>query len=142
MCGCVSLCEIKCGEIKRYTREVTPEQKARNSWQTKRTRRPLVVPFRSQVFFLFCCRSIKFIKCCVWGFNNLLFSCPLCCGLCFLFVVAVEKKADTHHILICYVAANIHTHTHTRTGRDTRAIDKYTSIEREISFFNRRERER
>lgn len=59
-------------------------------------------------------------------------------------MVAVEKKADTHHVLICYVAANTHTltHTHAHTGRDTRAIDKYTSREREIFFFNRRERER
>jgi hypothetical protein len=72
------------------------------------------------VFPSVCCRSIKFIKCCVWGFNNLLFSCPLRCGLCFLFVVAVEKKADTHHVLICYVAANTHTHTHTHRQRHAR----------------------
>jgi hypothetical protein len=52
--------------------------------------------------------------------------------------VAVEKKADTHHVLICYIAANTHTHTHAHTnthaGKDTRAIDKYTSRERDLFF--------
>jgi len=46
--------------------------------------------------------------------------------------VAVEKKADTPHPYLVHRREYTHLHTHAHAGKDTRAIDKYTSREREI----------
>jgi len=55
--------------------------------------------------------------------------------------VAVEKKAYTPHPYLVHRREYTHLHTHAHAGKDTRAIDKYTSREREI-FFLIEDRER